>query len=72
MSKDAGIEIQEKGSLDKYELLPPRKLYIAVYKMMGGSYFSTSNESKLDLIKYLQTQTYGYTDIKIYTVNVGE
>ena len=63
------MEIEEKGTLTKYETLPKRKLYIAVYKLGGGAYFSTSNEDKNDLILNVQ-KYYGVNSVRIYTVDL--
>lgn len=71
MMDNESTEIEEIGDIRKYELLPKRKLYIAVYKMVGGGYYSSSNENKADLIKLLHS-TYGLTDIKVYTVDIGD
>jgi len=63
------MEIEEKGSLTKYELLPKRKLFIAVYQLGGGGYYTTSNENKQELIKYMHSFS-GCSDIRIYTVDI--
>ena len=65
------MEIEEKGALEKYELVPKRKLYIAVYKMTGGLYYSTSNEAKEELLKNIRSY-YGVSNVKIYTVEIDE
>lgn len=65
------MEIEEKGALTKYELMPKRKLYIAVYKMTGASYHSMSNEIKAELLKSLYSY-YGVSNVKIYTVEIDE
>lgn len=63
------MKIEEKGSLTKYEPLPKRKLYIAIYKLGGGAYFSTSNEDKQSLILDVQ-KYYGVEHVRIYTVDL--
>ena len=63
--------IKEKGKLTEYSLMPRRTLYVAVYKMPGGSYFSYSDENKSALIEYLQ-KAYGYTDIRIYEIDLED
>lgn len=63
------MEIEEKGELKKYELMPKRKLYIAVYKLGGGEYYSSSNENKQELICYMDTFS-GCSDVRIYTVDL--
>ena len=63
------MEIEEKGALTKYELLPKRKLFIAVYKLGGGGYYASSDEDKQALIKSMQS-FYGCSDIRIYTVDI--
>ena len=63
------MEIEEKGSLTKYEPLPKRKLYIAVYKLGGAGYFSTSSEDKDELILNVQ-KYYAVKHARIYTVDL--
>ena len=63
------MKIKESGKLIEYETLPKRKLYIGVYKLGGGGYFSSSSENKQELI--LNLQRMNCTDeVRIYTVEV--
>jgi len=71
MSEEETVSIEEKGNLTKYDLMPKRKLHIGVYKMQGGRYFSCSNENKTELIDCLH-KMYGISDIKIYSVEIGD
>lgn len=62
------MEIEEKGELTKYEPAPKRKLYIAVYKLIGGGIYSSSNENKQALIESVQ-RMYGAENVRIYSID---